>query len=456
MAVPQGVDDTIFALASGSGRAGVAVFRLSGARAGDVLRRVTGADLPPPRQAVLRWLSDPETGGEAGRIDQALVLWFPGPASFTGEDVAEFHLHGGIAVMTAFAAALDAAEGVRAAEAGEFTRRAFENGKLDLTEVEGLADLIGAETEMQRRQALRQLGGGLADLCAHWREQLVAAAAFLTAAIDFADEELPEGVGDEGISRLGTLRAEIGRHLADNKRGEILRRGVRIAILGLPNAGKSSLLNKLARREVAIVSNEAGTTRDIIEVHLDLGGLPVILLDTAGLRETADSVEQEGVRRAREAAEQADMQLILLDGESWPELDLEFEGIRAEAALVCVNKADMLTGAAKQAIAANGWLAVSAKTGQAIDALLETLSGRIRADFAVGDGGILTRARHRRHLQDCLDFLDQAALTADKRGEVELIAEDVRLAGQALGRVTGRVDVEDILDVVFGEFCIGK
>ncbi|HBF97779.1 MAG TPA: tRNA uridine-5-carboxymethylaminomethyl(34) synthesis GTPase MnmE, partial [Alphaproteobacteria bacterium] len=244
----QGFDETIFALASGSGRAGVAVFRLSGPRAGAVLRLVTGGELPVPRQAVLRWLCDPAMAVEAGRIDQALVIWFPGPASFTGEDVVEFHLHGGLAVMTAFATALGRIEGVRTAEAGEFTRRAFENGKLDLTEVEGLADLIGAETEMQRRQALRQLGGGLAELCAQWREALVAAAAFLTAEIDFADEELPDGVGDEGIRRLSALRAEIGRHLADDMRGEVLRRGVRVAILGAPNAGKSSLLNKLARR----------------------------------------------------------------------------------------------------------------------------------------------------------------------------------------------------------------
>lgn len=452
----QGFDETIFALASGSGRAGVAVFRLSGPRAGAVLRLVTGGELPVPRQAVLRWLCDPAIAGEAGRIDQALVIWFPGPASFTGEDVVEFHLHGGLAVMTAFAAALGQIEGVRTAEAGEFTRRAFENGKLDLTEVEGLADLIGAETEMQRRQALRQLGGGLAELCAQWREALVAAAAFLTAEIDFADEELPDGVGDEGVRRLSALRAEIGRHLADDMRGEVLRRGVRVAILGAPNAGKSSLLNKLARREVAIVSNEAGTTRDIIEVHLDLGGMPVIALDTAGLRETENAIEQEGVRRARQAAEQADMQLILLDGENWPHMGTEFESLWSDAALICVNKADMLTTADREAIGAKGWLAVSATTGEGVDALLDTLSGRIRAEFAVGDGGVLTRARHRRHLQECLDFLDQAAFAAVDDGEVELIAEDVRLAGQALGRITGRVDVEDILDVVFGEFCIGK
>ncbi len=448
--------DTIFALASGAGRAGVAVFRLSGPQAGAVVKRLCGGDLPRPRQATLRWLIDPAEKGEGARIDQGLVIWFPGPASFTGEDVAEFHLHGGIAVVNGFAATLVGIEGVRAAEAGEFTRRAFDNGKLDLAEVEGLADLIGAETEMQRRQALRQLGGGLTELCGRWREELVAAAAFLTAEIDFADEELPEGVGEEGLRRLSALRADIERHLADSNRGEILRRGVRVAILGVPNAGKSSLLNRLARREVAIVSSEAGTTRDIIEVHLDLGGLPVIALDTAGLRAAENAVEQEGVRRALAAAEEADIRLLLLDGQSWPEFGGALQGVAREGAMVAVSKADMLSAAACDAIREKGWLPLSAKTGDGVDQLLELLAGRIATEFAVGDGGVLTRQRHHAHLRDCLDCLEAAACAAAAGGEVELIAEDVRRAGLALGRITGRVDVEDILDVVFGEFCIGK
>ena len=463
--------DTIFALASGSGRAGVAVFRLSGPRAGTVVKLLCGGDLPRPRYASLRWLSEPGREGPANevgasdrprreqdgaRIDQGLVIWFPGPASFTGEDVAEFHLHGGVAVVSAFAAMLARMEGVRVAEAGEFTRRAFDNGKLDLTEVEGLADLIGAETEMQRRQALRQLGGGLTELCGRWREELVAAAAFLTAEIDFADEELPDGVGDEGVRRLAALRADIERHLADSNRGEILRRGVRVAILGVPNAGKSSLLNRLARREVAIVSSEAGTTRDIIEVHLDLAGMPVIALDTAGLRAAENAVEQEGVRRALAAAEEADIRLLLLDGESWPEFRNALQGVAIEGAMVVVSKADMLSHGVCDAVRERGWLPLSAKTGEGVDALLELLSGRISAEFAVGDGGVLTRSRHRAHLRDCLDCLEQAAGAARQGGAVELIAEDVRRAGLALGRITGQVDVEDILDVVFGEFCIGK
>lgn len=451
--------DTIFALASGTGRAGVAVFRLSGPRARAVAGRLCGGELPRPRQAALRWFTDPAREGEDARIDQGLLIWFPGPASFTGEDVAEFHLHGGLAVVSAFAATLAGIGGVRAAEAGEFTRRAFDNGKLDLTEVEGLADLIGAETEMQRRQALRQLGGGLAELCGRWREELVAAAAFLTAEIDFADEELPDGVGDEGVRRLSALRADIQRHLADSNRGEILRRGVRVAILGVPNAGKSSLLNRLARREVAIVSSEAGTTRDIIEVHLDLGGMPVIALDTAGLRAAENAVEQEGVRRALAAAAEADIRLLLLDGQSWPEFGGELEGVvTIEGAMIAVSKADTLSRAACEVIREKGWLPLSAKTGEGMDKLLALLSERIAAEFAVGDGGVLTRLRHRAHLRDCLDCLDQAAAAAaaEKGGEVELIAEDVRRAGLALGRITGRVDVEDILDIVFGEFCIGK
>ncbi|HUJ47606.1 MAG TPA: tRNA uridine-5-carboxymethylaminomethyl(34) synthesis GTPase MnmE, partial [Rhizomicrobium sp.] len=300
--------DTIFALSSGHGRAGVAVIRVSGPQAGDALRVLTGADLPPARVATLRELSD---GGQP--IDQALVLWFPAPGSFTGEDSAEFHVHGGRAVADSVLAALARVEGCRPAEPGEFTRRAVENGKLDLTEAEALADLINAETEAQRKQALRQYGGALFELYEGWRTRLIRAAAWAEAAIDFADEDIPPEVLRESRNQIIEIANEIGLHLNDARRGEILRDGFYLTVIGPPNSGKSSLVNTLARRDVAIVSDIPGTTRDVLEVHLDLGGYPVIVADTAGLREAADSIETEGIRRTKERARDADAVLVLLD-----------------------------------------------------------------------------------------------------------------------------------------------
>ncbi len=311
-------DPTIFALASAPGRAGIAVLRLSGAQAGALLTRLTQRPLPPPRQLTLRHLIRPTDGM---LLDRSMVAWFPAPASFTGEDCAELHLHGGRAILQAVSAVLAAQPNTRLAEPGEFTRRAFLNGKLDLTAAEAVADLIHAETEAQLQQALRQHEGGLAQLYAGWATRLTTCLAHLEAAIDFADEELPADLATRQAATIATLATEITSHLQDERRGERLRDGFRIAILGAPNAGKSSLLNRLAQREAAIVSATAGTTRDVLEVHLDLGGYPVILADTAGLRETADAIEQEGIRRAWQQAEQADLKLLVLDGASTPWLD---------------------------------------------------------------------------------------------------------------------------------------
>jgi tRNA modification GTPase len=354
--------DTIFALASGAGRGAIAVVRMSGPGCKEVIRQVAGGT-PPARQASLRRLRAPGTG-EA--LDQALVLWFPGPASYTGEDSAELHLHGGPAVIAAVSEAL-AEVGARPAEPGEFTRRAFLNGRMDLTAAEGIADLIAAETEAQRRQALRQADGALARLLKGWAERLTRLLAHQEAAIEFADDDLPSDLGERARGGAAALRAEIAAHLADGGQGERLREGVVVAILGAPNAGKSSLLNVLAGREAAIVSARAGTTRDVVEVRMALAGVPVTLADTAGLRDAADEIEQEGIRRARRRAEEADLVIAVFAADA--PADAETLAWAARGALVLANKVDL--AAAPPLFGGAAPLAVSARTG----AGLETLRG---------------------------------------------------------------------------------
>ncbi len=438
--------DTIFALASGLGRAGVAVLRLSGPGAGEALCRLCGREaLPPPRRAVRADVAGPD-----GPIDRGLVLWFPGPASFTGEDVAELHLHGGPAVIRAASDAL-LQLGLKPAGPGDFSRRAFLNGKLDLTEAEGLADLVAAETEAQRRQALRQMDGALGALYEGWRRALVVSLARLEAEIDFPDEEDVPGQSVEAIAPvLRATAAEIAAHLADGRRGERLREGVEIAILGPPNAGKSSLINALAQRDAAIVSPEAGTTRDVVELHLDLGGYPVVLADTAGLRETGNSIEAEGVRRARARAARADLRLVVIEAGEAP--GAEVAGLLDADAILVVNKID-LTDPVSVDVPVAGVYAVSAKTGAGLPALVEALAAQVRARLETASAApAITRARHRAALEDCRSAIERAL----RGGAPELVAEDLRLAARALGRITGRVDIEDVLDVVFREFCIGK
>jgi tRNA modification GTPase len=436
---------TIFALSSGRPPVAIAVIRVSGPRAADALR-LLGGKLPEPRRASFARLRDPQSGEV---IDEALALFFPAPNSETGEDVVELQVHGGQAVIAAVLGALARMDGLRSAEPGEFTRRAFENGKLDLTRVEGLADLIHAGTEAQRRQAVRQLQGLLGDRAEAWRRRLVEALALAEAGIDFSDEsDVATDVAEHARKAVRELHAEIASLLADARRGERLREGVVIAIAGPPNAGKSTLLNRIARREAAIVSPFAGTTRDVIEVHLDLDGVPVTLLDTAGIRETDDPVEREGVARARARAAAADLVLWVVDtaadsaaamphesGDHWlvrNKIDL---GSRTGAAPVSVRTFD-----------------ISASSGQGMDALLSALA--VYAGEALGsrEPALVTRERQRMTLQQAAEALQRAA--AERREDI--LAEELRLAAQALGRLTGRVDVEDILDVIFRDFCIGK
>ena len=441
--------DTIFALSSGGGRAAIAVVRVSGPAAAEALRRIGGAPLPEPRQAALRRFREPETG-EA--IDQGLALWFPAPASATGEDITEFHVHGGPAVIGSLCGALATISGLRPAEPGEFTRRAFEAGRVDLTEAEGIADLVAAETEAQRRQALRQTEGELRRLYEGWRERLIVLRASVEAAIDFSDQELGEDPMGAAAPGLAALEAEIAAHHDDARRGERLREGFCIAIVGAPNVGKSSLINNLAGRDAAIVSTRAGTTRDVVEVRMDLAGWPLTLADTAGLRESSDEIESEGVRRALARSASADLSLVVFDGALWPEADAQSLALLGEDALAVLNKTDLLPPPAPAAIGGRAALGVSCHTGAGIDALLETLTEEIARRVPPGGAPALTRARHRQSVVECRDALARAiAGPADER-----LAEELRLAAHALGRITGRVDVEAMLDLVFRDFCIGK
>ena len=543
--------ETIYALSSGPPPAAIAVIRISGPRAGDALKALTGR-IPEQRKAVLARVRG--LNGEI--IDQALVLWFPGPQSETGEDVAELQLHGGRAVIAAVMAALSQLEGLRPAEAGEFTRRAFENGKLDLTSVEGLADLVMAETEGQRRQAFRQMTGALRERSENWRTQLIQALALVEARIDFSDEaDVPQDLVTPALQIARSLEGDIASVLADGNRGERLREGFVVAIAGPPNAGKSTLLNRIAKREAAIVSPYAGTTRDVIEVHLDLDGVPVTFLDTAGIRETDDPVEREGVRRARERAAGADLILWIVEaGETsrsdeagnvtWPDMagnvsrpdaagsasrssDDVANKARAPGAGAGMNSRSLEgreTDAVTRSSNAHGrlskrsgrtpvWLIrnkmdlhqgliqrnermvqsegksepsvrvnkpsknmvnkapmkrnefeftsnelefnISAKTGDGFDVLLNELARNAEKFLAGAESALVTRERHRRALQDALGAL-RRALVPDLSSREDILAEELRLAARALGRLTGRVDVDDVLDVIFRDFCIGK
>ena len=438
---------TIFAIATPPGRGAIAIVRLSGPSAGPALSALAGA-LPAPRQAALRALRDPSDGG---LLDRGLVLWFPGPSSVTGEDVAELHLHGGHAVSASVVEALSALPDLRPAEPGEFTRRAFENGRMDLTEAEAVADLVAAETRGQQSQALRQMGGELGRLYDGWRGRLTRALAHLEADLDFPDEDLPGGVGAAVRPELSAVSEALSAHLDDGRRGERLRAGFQVAILGAPNVGKSSLLNALARRDAAIVSERAGTTRDVIEVHLDLAGLPVILVDTAGLRAAGDEIEEGGVRRARRRAAEADLRLAVFDAAAGP--GPEIDELAGPGGLAVANKVDLVDRwEPPPALRETETVAVSARTGQGIDRLEARLAALVGGGLTAMAAPALTRARHRQALESCRDALVRA-VAADA---AELVAEDVRLAVRALGRITGRVDVEDLLDIIFRDFCIGK
>nr|XP_027788404.1 tRNA modification GTPase GTPBP3, mitochondrial isoform X1 [Marmota flaviventris] len=486
---------TIFALSSGQGRCGIAVIRTSGPASSHALRSLTAPrDLPPARSASLRLLSDPHTGEP---LDRALVLWFPGPQSFTGEDCVEFHVHGGPAVVSGVLQALGSVPGLRPAEAGEFTRRAFAHGKLSLTEVEGLADLIHAETEAQRRQALRQLDGELGQLCRSWAETLTKALAHVEAYIDFGeDDNLEDGVLEQGGPTWGSkvemagilsfqrpssptplcllspstadsevqgLVVALDAHLRDARRGQRLRSGAHVVVTGPPNAGKSSLVNLLSQKPVSIVSPEPGTTRDVLEIPVDLAGFPALLSDTAGLREGVGPVEQEGVRRARERLGQADLILAVLDASdlaspsscNFLDTVVALLGAQSQRLLLVLNKSDLLPPEGLgPSLDLPPHLLLSCLTREGLDGLLEALKKELAAVCGDPSTGppLLTRARHRHHLQGCLDALGHYNQTRD----LALAAEALRVARRHLSHLTGGGGTEEVLDIIFRDFCVGK
>jgi tRNA modification GTPase len=412
------------------------VLRVSGQKTKEAAEALAGP-LPAPRRAGYRAFRD---GDEV--LDAGLLLWFPGPKSYTGEDMAELQLHGSPAILARFSRVFGML-GVRLAEPGEFTRRAVLNGKMDLTAAEAVADIVNAETEAQRKQALRQLGGELRALYDDWRQKLTRAQAHLEAAIDFADDDLPERLREDVADQLRGLMSEMKTHLSDNHRGERLREGLYAAIIGAPNAGKSSLLNRLARREVAIVTPLPGTTRDVLEVQCDVGGYPLTLADTAGLREAADVVEQEGVRRALQRAEQADFRVLVFDAAAEP--DAATLAQQREGDVVVWNKSDLAT-------CGREGVSVSAMTGDGLEVLLAALAQKAEALVGLGLSPSLTRERHRLAVEESMASLTRALGAR----QLDLMAEDVRLASRSLGRITGQVGAEDLLDVIFRDFCLGK
>ncbi|MET4045414.1 tRNA uridine-5-carboxymethylaminomethyl(34) synthesis GTPase MnmE [Bradyrhizobium sp. RT6a] len=448
-------DHTIFALSSGRPPSALAVVRVSGPCASLALTTLAGK-LPAPRQASRRLLHD----GAGRPIDDSVVLWFPGPASATGEDVAEFHVHGGRAVLAALLTAMSAIPNMRAAEPGEFTRRAFENGKLDLTEAEGLDDLIHADTDRQRRQALRQLQGLLGNRARDWRERIIEASALIEAGIDFSDEgDVPAELMAPAVKAISALHDEIAEVLAAQGQAERLRDGLVVAIAGEPNVGKSTLINQLARRDVAIVSPHAGTTRDVIEVQLDLDGYPVTVIDTAGIRETDDPVEQEGVRRARARAEDADLVLWLVEaGRAVDQAAMPLLGKSGNASSpsggsvwIVRNKIDL---GGVEDVGLRGEFGIAASRGDGIPELVDALVKFAAEFFGTTEGALVTRARQRDLLRRASDSL-RRSLELVEDGE-ELAAEELRAAAYALGRLLGRVDVEDVLGAIFQKFCVGK
>lgn len=441
-------NDSIFAVSTPPGAGAIAVLRLSGPGVRGALEGLLGGRLPAPRRFAQRALRDPR----GALIDQGVAVWLPAGGSYTGEDMAELQVHGGPAVVRRLLALLGELPGFRPAEPGEFTRRAFEAGRLDLVAAEAVADLVAAETERQRRQALAGGFGPLAARLEDWQQRLVAISARTEAAIDFPDEELPDDLLEAARRDSATLAAELRQAVEEVALGERLRQGFEVALVGAPNAGKSSLLNALARREAAIVHETAGTTRDVVEVRLDLEGFAVTLLDTAGLHAAAsDPVEREGMRRARSRAAGADLVLALFDSEIWPEIDPSTLDLVDDRTLLLASKAD-LAATGRRAAAGRPLLPVSARTGQGLEALQAAMAERLSATCRGRSDALFSRERHRVALRDCAEALEAAAGAA----EAALLAEDLRAARTALGRLVGRVDVEQLLDRIFRDFCIGK
>ena len=442
---------TIYALASGSGISGVAVIRVSGDNVKRVIKLLTGKELPSPRVATLRKINNINT---SELIDEGIIIWFPGPESYTGEDMAEFHVHGGKAVILAIQNQISRIENCRLAEPGEFTKLAFQNGKINLLKAESIADLISAETEIQRLQAVKIMQGKSSDKFNELREKLIKILSYVEAKIDFPDEDLPEDKIKQIRNNSSKVLYEITKILNDQKVGEIVREGFKIAIVGPTNAGKSSLLNNLANREVAIVSEIAGTTRDVIETHLNIDGYPVVISDTAGIRESKDEIEKKGIKLSLKKAEKADLKLVVVDARN---IDLSgfLNDLLKDNAILVVNKSDLLKEKLHSEITKFKHVLISLKKNLNIEKLISEIKNNLKDKFIFDEDILITRERHRQHLMQCSDHLKSFLQKNDKK-DFDKAAEDLRLATRHLGMIVGKVDVEEILGSIFNDFCIGK
>ena len=442
---------TIFALSSGPGMSGVAIIRISGKQTSKVVNLLTGKDLPKPRVATLRKFNKINT---SELIDEGLLLWFPGPESYTGEDMAEIQVHGSKAVVDALHHSISKIDNCRLAEPGEFTKLAFQNGKINLLKAESIADLISSETEIQRKQAIKIMNGKSADEFNFLREKLLKILSHVEAKIDFPEEDLPNNILDEIKNSLDEVINKIKKILYDQKVGERIREGFKIAILGPTNAGKSSLINHLSNRDVAIVSEIAGTTRDVIETHLNIDGYPVIISDTAGIRDSKDEIEKKGVKLSLNRAEEADLKLVVVDAKSLDFTDV-LKGLLDENAILVINKSDLLEKDIDPEIKKTNHVLISIKENKNIEELISKIKNNLKNKFLTSDDIFITRERHRQHLQQCLDHLNNF----NQKKEIEdfdKAAEDLRLATRHLGMIVGKVDVEEILGSIFNDFCIGK
>jgi len=442
---------TIYALSTGPGISGIAVVRVSGKEAAEVVKQLTGDDLPVPRVATLKKINYINTNN---LIDEGVVIWFPGPNSYTGEDLAEFHVHGSRAVVSALHSSISGIKNCRLAEPGEFTKLAFQNGKINLLKAEGIADLVSAETEIQRKQAVEIMSGKSSDKFTSWRAKLLKILAHVEAKIDFPDEDLPKDILDEIQKTSNQVSKEIEKVLDDQKVGERIREGFKIAIVGPTNAGKSSLLNYLSKRDVAIVSEIAGTTRDVIETHLNLDGYPVVVSDTAGIRESKNEIEKKGIKLALNRAEDADLKLIIVDAKSVDFTSVLKELIDENAILV-VNKSDLIAGNINNELKKHDHVLVSIKNNLNLDKLILKIKKKLENKFISYGDILITRERHRQHLEQCISHLKNFK---NKNGseDYDKAAEDLRLATRHLGMIVGKVDVEEILGSIFNDFCIGK
>jgi len=442
---------TIYALSSGPGISGIAVIRVSGKNTAEVVKKLTGDKLPRPRVATLTKFN--KNGGKE-LIDEGVIIWFPAPNSYTGEDLAEFHVHGSRAVVNTMHFSISKVKNCRLAEPGEFTKRAFQNGKINLLKAESIADLISSETEIQRKQALKIMSGKSSDKFNSWREKLLKILSHIEAKIDFPDEDLPENIISEIRKTSNKVLTEIKKTLNDQKVGERIREGFKIAIVGPTNAGKSSLLNYLSKRDVAIVSEIAGTTRDVIETHLNLDGYPVVVSDTAGIRDSKNEIEKKGIKVALNRAEDADLKLVIVSAKN-VDFTVVLKSLLSKDAILVVNKSDLMKGKLNRKFKKYEHVLISIKKDLNLNKLISKIKSKLKNKFISSENILITRERHRQNLKNCVCHLQKFDERRTTR-EVDKAAEDLRLATRHLGMIVGKVDVEELLGSIFNDFCIGK